>query len=188
MLSADAKLARKLEALEKRYDAQFRVVFDAIRELMAPRVDAEATNRFPVGTVSGELAFMDLVLLLEGAADANTAAAVVVEAQLGSTRIWSSRRSMRRRVLFWRHSWRAGTTSTRATSRGATWRRARREGRAEGEAAGLARALYAVLAARGLEIPEEVRARIAACTDLVLLDRWLARAVTARAAADVVSE
>lgn len=36
MLSADTKLARKLEALEKRYDAQFRVVFDAIRELMAP--------------------------------------------------------------------------------------------------------------------------------------------------------
>jgi len=29
-------LARKLETLEKRYDAQFKVVFDAIRELMAP--------------------------------------------------------------------------------------------------------------------------------------------------------
>jgi hypothetical protein len=36
MLQANADLARKLEALEKRYDAQFRVVFDAIRELMAP--------------------------------------------------------------------------------------------------------------------------------------------------------
>jgi hypothetical protein len=36
MLAADARLARKLEALEKRYDAQFRVVFDAIRELMTP--------------------------------------------------------------------------------------------------------------------------------------------------------
>jgi len=36
MLQANAELARKLEALEKRYDAQFRVVFDAIRELMAP--------------------------------------------------------------------------------------------------------------------------------------------------------
>ena len=36
MLSANAELARKLEALEKKYDAQFRVVFDAIRELMAP--------------------------------------------------------------------------------------------------------------------------------------------------------
>ena len=29
-------LARKLEALEKKYDAQFKVVFDAIRQLMAP--------------------------------------------------------------------------------------------------------------------------------------------------------
>jgi hypothetical protein len=33
-----AELAKKLDALEKRYDAQFRVVFDAIRELMAPQV------------------------------------------------------------------------------------------------------------------------------------------------------
>jgi hypothetical protein len=31
-----AELGRKLDALEKRYDGQFRVVFDAIRELMAP--------------------------------------------------------------------------------------------------------------------------------------------------------
>jgi hypothetical protein len=36
MLSANVELARKLETLEKKYDAQFRVVFDAIRELMAP--------------------------------------------------------------------------------------------------------------------------------------------------------
>lgn len=36
MISANSELARKLEALEKKYDAQFRVVFDAIRELMAP--------------------------------------------------------------------------------------------------------------------------------------------------------
>jgi hypothetical protein len=35
MLSSDADLARKLEALEKKYDAQFKVVFDAIRQLMA---------------------------------------------------------------------------------------------------------------------------------------------------------
>lgn len=38
MLQANAELARKLEELEKKYDAQFRVIFDAIRELMAPRV------------------------------------------------------------------------------------------------------------------------------------------------------
>jgi hypothetical protein len=36
MLASHADLARKLEALEKKYDAQFRVVFDAIRQLMAP--------------------------------------------------------------------------------------------------------------------------------------------------------
>jgi phage regulator Rha-like protein len=36
MLATHADLARKLHALERKYDAQFRVVFDAIRELMAP--------------------------------------------------------------------------------------------------------------------------------------------------------
>jgi hypothetical protein len=36
MLSSHEALARKLAALEKKYDAQFKVVFDAIRELMKP--------------------------------------------------------------------------------------------------------------------------------------------------------
>ncbi len=36
MLSSNAELSHKLEALEQKYDAQFRDVFDAIRELMAP--------------------------------------------------------------------------------------------------------------------------------------------------------
>jgi uncharacterized protein YjcR len=36
MLQTNAELAKKLAALEKKYDAQFRVVFDAIRELMTP--------------------------------------------------------------------------------------------------------------------------------------------------------
>jgi hypothetical protein len=36
MLSSNVELARKLAALEKKYDVQFRVVFDAIRELMTP--------------------------------------------------------------------------------------------------------------------------------------------------------
>ena len=35
MLAAHADLARKLATLEKKYDEQFRVVFDAIRQLMA---------------------------------------------------------------------------------------------------------------------------------------------------------
>jgi hypothetical protein len=38
MLQANADLARKLAALEARYDVQFKVVFDAIRELMQPPV------------------------------------------------------------------------------------------------------------------------------------------------------
>ena len=34
LLATHVELARKLDALEKKYDAQFRVVFDAIRALM----------------------------------------------------------------------------------------------------------------------------------------------------------
>jgi hypothetical protein len=36
MLSSNANLARKLVVLEKKHDAQFKVVFDAIRQLMTP--------------------------------------------------------------------------------------------------------------------------------------------------------
>ncbi|MHB8874310.1 MAG: ORF6N domain-containing protein [Myxococcaceae bacterium] len=36
MLAGNRELARKLAELEKRYDSQFRVVFEAIRELMEP--------------------------------------------------------------------------------------------------------------------------------------------------------
>jgi hypothetical protein len=36
MLASNAELARKLAALEEKYDAQFKVVFDAIRQLMTP--------------------------------------------------------------------------------------------------------------------------------------------------------
>jgi hypothetical protein len=36
ILSSHADLARKVEALEKKYDGQFRVVFDALRQLMQP--------------------------------------------------------------------------------------------------------------------------------------------------------
>jgi hypothetical protein len=38
LLQSNAKLARKLETLEQKYDAKFRVVSDAIRWLMAPDV------------------------------------------------------------------------------------------------------------------------------------------------------
>ena len=36
MLSSHVELARRLDALEKKYDTQFKAVFDAIRALMTP--------------------------------------------------------------------------------------------------------------------------------------------------------
>ena len=36
LLATHKELARKLEELEKKYDAQFKIVFDAIRKLMQP--------------------------------------------------------------------------------------------------------------------------------------------------------
>jgi len=36
-LAANAELARRLDALERKYDGRFATVFEAIRELMAPR-------------------------------------------------------------------------------------------------------------------------------------------------------
>lgn len=36
MIVSNRELAQKLAQLEKKYDAQFKIVFDAIRELMAP--------------------------------------------------------------------------------------------------------------------------------------------------------
>lgn len=38
LLSTNKDLARKLSDLENKYDAQFKVVFDAIRQLMTPQV------------------------------------------------------------------------------------------------------------------------------------------------------
>ncbi len=46
MLATHAELAWKLEELERRYDAQFKVVFDAIRKLMEPPPDPP---RRPIG-------------------------------------------------------------------------------------------------------------------------------------------
>ena len=45
ILASHADLARKLAALEPKYDTQFKVVFDAIRELMAPAL----RGRRPIG-------------------------------------------------------------------------------------------------------------------------------------------
>jgi hypothetical protein len=50
MLASHAELARKLDALEQKYDAQFRAVFDAIRQLMAP----PEPKRRPLGFRRGD--------------------------------------------------------------------------------------------------------------------------------------
>jgi hypothetical protein len=50
MLQSNEELARKLANLERKYDQQFRVVFDAIRELMTP----VATPRKKIGFRAGE--------------------------------------------------------------------------------------------------------------------------------------
>lgn len=46
VLATHKDLARKLEEMEKKYDAQFRVVLDAMKELMAP---PEAEQKRPIG-------------------------------------------------------------------------------------------------------------------------------------------
>ena len=48
MLAAHADLVRRLDALEERYDRQFKSVFDAIRELMAPNKPAKRAIGFKV--------------------------------------------------------------------------------------------------------------------------------------------
>ena len=53
LLASNAKLAHKLAALEKKYDAQFKVVFDAIRELMAPLEPKRRRIEFQVKEQTG---------------------------------------------------------------------------------------------------------------------------------------
>ncbi|MFB7090823.1 hypothetical protein [Streptomyces sp. NPDC056296] len=59
------------------------------------------------------------------------------------------------------------------------------EGKAEGEARGEAKGVLRVLEVRGLVITDAVRERIAACTDLTLLNDWLDRAGTVERAEDL---
>ncbi len=68
-------------------------------------------------------------------------------------------------------------------------RRHRSQGRAEGEAEGRAEAkvmaVLAVLDTRGIEVPDDARARITECSDLHQLDTWVRRAVTADSVHDL---
>jgi hypothetical protein len=45
MLASNTDLSRRLDELESNYDRQFKVVFDAIRQLMSP----PSTNRKQIG-------------------------------------------------------------------------------------------------------------------------------------------
>ena len=49
MIAAHADLARKLAALEHKYDAKFKVVFDAIRQLMAPPPESKRRGKIGFG-------------------------------------------------------------------------------------------------------------------------------------------
>jgi hypothetical protein len=51
IIAHNSELARRLDALESKYDRQFKVVFDAIRELMTP---ADPPTKRRIGFVSGE--------------------------------------------------------------------------------------------------------------------------------------
>jgi leucyl aminopeptidase len=51
MIASHKVLARRLDELEARYDTQFKVVFDAIRELMVP---PEPPRKRRIGFVSGD--------------------------------------------------------------------------------------------------------------------------------------
>ena len=60
------------------------------------------------------------------------------------------------------------------------------EGQAEGEAIGEVTALLTVLAARRIDLSDESRARITACTDTETLTAWIGRAATADSIEDVL--
>jgi hypothetical protein len=49
LLSSNAGLARKLAALERNYDRKFKIVFDAIRELMAESVPVRLVPNREIG-------------------------------------------------------------------------------------------------------------------------------------------
>ncbi|MEU4234629.1 hypothetical protein AB0F17_61020 [Nonomuraea sp. NPDC026600] len=54
------------------------------------------------------------------------------------------------------------------------------EGKTEGKAEEAARSVLLVLAARGFDVPDDIRVRITTCADLAQLETWLARAATAQ--------
>ena len=64
---------------------------------------------------------------------------------------------------------------------------AHEEGHKSGLAEGTAKAILAVLGARGLAVDEAIRARILGSSDVAMLARWLAQAVSAASAEEAVA-
>lgn len=62
------------------------------------------------------------------------------------------------------------------------------EGRAEGKSEEAAKVILLVLAARGLDVSDDTRARITACADLAQLETWATRAATAHTVRDLFDE
>jgi hypothetical protein len=52
LMDSNSRLARKIEALEKKYDEQFAVVFDAIKRLIAEESGRKAQPRRSIGFTS----------------------------------------------------------------------------------------------------------------------------------------
>lgn len=82
----------------------------------------------------------------------------------------------------------AGEAAGEAAGRAAGKTAGQAAGMAAGQAAGMARAILAVLSSRGVAVSDEVRARIASCTDGATLERWIARAAVASSAVDVLAD
>ncbi len=52
LMDSNRNLARKIEAMEKKYDEQFAVVFDAIKHLIAEDEDRKARPKRGIGFLS----------------------------------------------------------------------------------------------------------------------------------------
>ncbi|WP_437916670.1 hypothetical protein WME73_19290 [Sorangium sp. So ce302] len=65
---------------------------------------------------------------------------------------------------------------------------ARQEGHESGERSGKSTAILAFLAARGVSVSAEARARIEVCKEPATLDRWSRRAATAASVEEVLAE
>jgi predicted transposase/invertase (TIGR01784 family) len=70
----------------------------------------------------------------------------------------------------------------------ARWAEGKIEGEIEGKVDGKIESILAFLAARGLPVSHQVRARIEACKDALTLDRWIVRAATAASAEEIISQ